>query len=241
MIDRAQHLSWEMVNDYADARLDASARREAAAHLDACERCRDVLAELRCLLAAASDVPEVIAPPEPLWSEIQHTIVARRGERVAREVTPIANPTRWTARWVAAAAIVLVFVSSGVTALVMRGHAGVATNADATGAVAAASRNLSQRSSPESALPASFVNAEAAYLSNVEALQRTFDRERSTLSPRTIAVVERSLATIDAAIREAREALLADPSNSELVRLLDSNYRKKVELLRRAADLWQPT
>jgi hypothetical protein len=57
------------------------------------------------------------------------------------------------------------------------------------------------------------------------------------LSPATVRVVERSLATIDTAIAEARAALASDPANRSLVEILSANYERKVELLQRATEL----
>ena len=57
------------------------------------------------------------------------------------------------------------------------------------------------------------------------------------LDPATIATVERSLTTIDGAIAEARAALMRDPGNGTLSRLLASSYEQKVTLLRRASEL----
>lgn len=247
------HLAWETLNDYADGRLDGVSRGAAAAHLERCAECRDALGELRCLLAAASDAPEWVDPPVGLWTAIESSIVARgaRSRRVAargpyamdandahaRRASASRAPAYGRA-WLAAAALALVVASSGVTALVM--SAGLGSRGEVTIAARAAGAAGGQSGgSAAQILPASLAAAESGYLTDVGELQRLFDRQRSVLSPSTLAVVEHSLATIDAAIDEARSALLADPSNGELARLLDSTYRQKVELLRRAAELPQ--
>jgi len=75
------------------------------------------------------------------------------------------------------------------------------------------------------------------------AVQADFDRatselglslaaERGRLRPETVALVERNLAVIDAAIAESRAALARDPANAELQRLWAAAARQKVELLR---------
>ena len=71
----------------------------------------------------------------------------------------------------------------------------------------------------------------------MDELPRTLDSQRATLAPYTVRVVERSLATIDSAIAEARAALAADPANEALVRILSAHYERKVELLQRATEL----
>ena len=63
-------------------------------------------------------------------------------------------------------------------------------------------------------------------------LSQAFAAERDQLDPRTIALVERNLGVIDAAIRESSDALARDPGNVELRGLVASAAREKVELLR---------
>ena len=75
------------------------------------------------------------------------------------------------------------------------------------------------------------------------AVQADFDRatnelslilaaQRGRLRPETVALVERNLAVIDAAIAESRAALARDPANAELQHLWAAAARQKVELLR---------
>lgn len=59
--------------------------------------------------------------------------------------------------------------------------------------------------------------------------------EARDVSPRTMAVVQRNLAVIDAAILELDAALSKDPSNEELARMLVSTHQKRAELVERAA------
>ncbi len=56
--------------------------------------------------------------------------------------------------------------------------------------------------------------------------------QRGRLRPETVALVERNLAVIDAAIAESRAALARDPANAELQHLWATAARQKVELLR---------
>jgi anti-sigma-K factor RskA len=78
------------------------------------------------------------------------------------------------------------------------------------------------------------------------AVQAEFDRssdelghilatERERLRPETVALLERNLAIIDAAIAESRAALARDPANADLRRVYVTAARQKVELLRWAA------
>ena len=86
-------------------------------------------------------------------------------------------------------------------------------------------------------LPASFRDAELGYLRSIGELRAVLQKQKSVLRPETVATVENSLLVIDAAIDEARKALMADPGNETLVDLLKASYERKLDLLRRAADL----
>jgi hypothetical protein len=76
---------------------------------------------------------------------------------------------------------------------------------------------------------------QADYEAATRELSGILAAERERLRPETVALVERNLAIIDAALAEARAALERDPANPELRRLFAAAYRQKVELLRWAA------
>jgi len=86
-------------------------------------------------------------------------------------------------------------------------------------------------------LPASFRITEDEYARTIGELRVAFDVQRGQLSPETVRTVERSLNVIDAAIKEARDALLADPGNRTLLDLLSASYQRKLDLLRRTSEL----
>lgn len=237
------HVRWEVLNDFVDGRLDAAAAEGARVHLAECTACRGAADALRELSHEARRLKPSLEPDEALWGEIAQVIAAGGGgdPRIRVEHPGLGTPslphprdarshTRGrpflaSPRWLAAAAVALMALSSGVTAYLMRDRSiDVAEAGDGRGAARAA------------ALPAGFTASEKAFLADVAELDALLATQRQSLSPATIAVVERSLATIDAAIAEARVALLADPANQQLAELLAANYRQKVELMRRAAE-----
>lgn len=215
------HLTLEALNDLADDRLPLDARVHAEAHVRACATCAAELGELRAVLAAAESLPRDVAPPPALWSEVQATIAST----VRADATATSRRTWFTPARLAAAAVALVVVSSATTVAIM--------NARRAAPVVAAAGS----STTPAMLPASWESTARGYEASVDELRRQLDGQRDRLAPATIATVERSLATIDAAIAEAREALRQDPANAALRELLASNYRQKVELLRRATQL----
>lgn len=89
---------------------------------------------------------------------------------------------------------------------------------------------------------ASFASAEqassdAVYGKEIEMLQKIVTQRRTQLDSSTVAIIERNLSIIDAAIEQSRAALVRDPASRLLGEQLTRALDKKVELLRTAAML----
>jgi hypothetical protein len=77
--------------------------------------------------------------------------------------------------------------------------------------------------------------AEPVYDREIVKLRAIVRERRSQLDPRTVAVLEQSIAVIDSAIAQSRAALAKDPASGFLATQLNHSLEKKVELLRTAA------
>jgi anti-sigma factor RsiW len=85
-----------------------------------------------------------------------------------------------------------------------------------------------------SAVPA-MKEAQPVYDQEIGKLRAIVKERRSQLDPKTVAVLEQSIAVIDSAIAQSRAALAKDPSSGFLANQLNQSLDKKVELLRTAA------
>jgi hypothetical protein len=212
------HLDDQVLSNLLDEALDAGARANADEHLVACDECFSRLQRMRVLVAHASSLPRTMPAPADEWRRVRARLDAG-GSRVA-SISPW-----WTRRSVLlAAGLALVMVSSGVTALFVGRGGDVALQPDRLPATTPA------------VMPR-LAALEQEYATVTRDLERELAGRKNTLAPETIAAVERSLRTIDAAIAEAREALARDPGSETLARLLVAGHDQKVELLRRAARL----
>jgi len=225
---KSHHLDWPLLNDYADGTLAPAASAVAARHIDECAECRETLSRLRSVMGSAA-AARTIDPPESAWDAVRGEIEQRK---VVALGTPHAGGGGRSMFRMATAAVALIAASSLVTALVMRrGEAPATPVASATGGADAQLL----------ALPGSMRNAERAYLATVDELTAVLDESRERLAPETVRALERSLAIIDEAIAEAREALLHDPANQLVRDLLRKGYEQKVDLLRRTASKFLQT
>jgi anti-sigma-K factor RskA len=193
------------LNEYVDGALAARDRASVEAHLAECAGCRAAVAELRLLALGAAELPKSIAPSRDLWAGI----AASLGRREA------GDGTRWwreRAFWRGALAAAAVFVIAlGIYRLLPLSPAFYRPAGQGWAAV-----------------QADFDRASGE-------LGRTLELERHRLRPETVALLERNLEIIDAAIAESRAALARDPANPELRGLFAAAYRHKIELLRWAA------
>lgn len=211
----------DRLSEYLDGELAHDERLALEAHLDGCPACREVLEDLRAVVATARGLPD-LPPARDLWP-----VVAERTGGVLPLRPRAARPSPSWVRLAAAAAL-FAAVGSGVTWLALAGRAGgapaaVATKAPAGGIVT--TRTVSER--PR--------GTDAA----VAELEQIVRQGESRLDSATVRIVAENLARIDTAIAQAQRALAADPSNAYVSRHLADTERRKIELLRTAARIVQ--
>jgi len=242
----SEHLTESQLNDYAEGLLDDALRRLAAAHLATCPECRSAVAAIRSIREEAKRLgPPSHAPAGDLWPAIEARI-REKGGRAQGGIEAIPGRSRFPSShgepirdrrfWrrptlLAAAALVLVSLSSALTLAVVRGGLPGGPEEGAPWVTTAGE---------ESSTAAGFVAArevEAAYEPTIQELRRALDQDRDRLDPETVRVVEESLRIIDQAMAEAWTALEEDPASQAATRSLKSMYDTKLQVLQRAVGL----
>jgi anti-sigma factor RsiW len=218
------------LSDYLDGELTDAERSALERHLGACPSCTAALDELARVVERARRMP-ARAPSTDLWPGI----AARIGvEAPMPAMAPLPKSRRWnfSLPQLAAACLAAAAISGGGVWLAAGRALGPA------GPLPAAPRPVAVSPVAPLALPAGQpAAAEQKYDAAVADLQRVLEQGRGTLDTTTVRVLERNLAVIDRAIADARRALAADPSNSYLNAHLARTMRRKIDLLRQAADL----
>ncbi len=209
------------LDEHVDGELHASDAQMLNDHLASCPSCRQQQQGLRELLDQAARLPKELPPARDLWPGILGRLQAR--------------PTRvpiLRLPWLPAlaAAALLVAVSSAVTAFLMQGDRSVRP------AVATAP---TQAETPQ-VVPAAVEQAtsslrgvEAEYDRAAQALLTSLEQRGEHLSPETLRVVDDNLRAIDAALEQVRQALVKDPGNASLIRMLTATHQKKIDVLQR--------
>ena len=207
------------LSEYLDGDLTPVERNELEEHLAACETCGRVLDELRIVMARAAVLPDR-EPEADLWPAVRDAIAQGR-------VVPIqaARPARrfsFSLTQLTAAAAALALVSAAAVWLAVGKHTAVAGRSGDSISVRPVSVSFDPRGRADSAI--------------IE-LERILAEEHGRLDSSTVRVLAQNLALIDRAIEQARKALESDPGNSYLNDHLARTMRKKIDVLRRAADL----
>ena len=111
-------------------------------------------------------------------------------------------------------------------------------------ATAGARRASPDTASPPGAAPAGAVGTQlvvatltADYDREIARLTRLIESRRNQMDPATVAIIERNLQIIDAAITDSKLAIARDPASRFLIESLNQSLQMKVELMRTAAML----
>jgi anti-sigma factor RsiW len=217
--------SWtERLSEYIDDELSPRERNALETHLAGCQECGGLVDALRAVVARAADLPAE-EPATDLWTAIR----ARIGGDV--RVLPLNPPAAadrarrfaFSIPQLAAAAAIVAFLSGGAVWLAVRNGPGEPA--------------FVVNDSPLPAAESAVQFAATPYDVAIDQLERELAAARERLDPATIAVIEHNLNVIDAAIVEARRALVGDPANPYLNRHLDNTLMTKIEVLRRVTSI----
>lgn len=252
----------ELLPSYMEGDLDAGERELLDKHIARCIRCRSLVADIGEITSDAGSLP-VLVPEHDLWPGIQAEILSvvvpiNRNQRAGYSRRSLGLAA--AALIVVSSSITYVAARGGNAGEVLRtapassqveGGLGE-TNRAATEAPAGVSESLpGVRATPlasgtetragrgelaSSVSPPVVTSAsEQALAPEIFRLQTVLNERRAGLDKSTVQIVEENLAMIDAAVKQARAALLRDPASGFLTERLDDALRKKVELLRTAA------
>lgn len=217
-----RHVSETQLNEWADDSIESVQRDRVERHLAACAECRTSALALRTMLEEMAALSREIAPPSTLHAAIR-TRIEMEAQETAAPVQPVTS-VRWSDRSLrslrvplAAAALIVISLTIALTTMVNRGRQPIVASAPPVG-------------------DSSLVAMEARYAEATAELEALLREVRAALPPGTIALLDRDLAVLDAALRETRHALALDPGNPTLTSILLASYEKKLDLLRFAAD-----
>ena len=206
------------LSEYLDSDLTPVERSELEAHLAGCETCRRVLDELRIVKAQAAVLPDR-EPEADLWPAVRAAI--SKGRVVPIQAGRPARRFSFSLSQLTAAAAALALVSAGAVWLAVAQRT-VTPGPTGSSTIQPVSVSFDPRGRADSA---------------ITQLERILAEAGGRLDSSTVRILAENLALIDRAIEQARKALESDPGNAYLNEHLARTMRKKIDVLRRAADL----
>ena len=232
--------SRRLLHGYVDGELSEAERLALEARLRSNLALRREYEALARTVEAIGALPSQVDPPQWLWPAIAaRTCAASRRRTGAVQGDALRrDPRRWSVRRagvarfgvprLAAAAVALIAVSASATWLVLRD---AMSPGDGAPTEVATIRHAAAAFADRPGIRALL----AEYEASAHALAEVLEDGEQVLSPETLSAVRRAMETVDRAIAEARSALAADPGSEELARILLTNMRRRLELLRSAA------
>jgi hypothetical protein len=229
--------------DYLEGDVSDAVRAAVDAHAAMCAECGALLADLDVIRTDAAALPALV-PSRDLWAGIAGRIDAPVIPMGAHNTPHVVRRT-WLRPALAAAA--LVAVTAGVTHYLTR--ASLTPVASTTQHVATITPAVTpspttvepnaEITSSASERPARLVSRpvdvdEPVLDGEISKLRHIVNERRDQLDPKTIVVLDQSMAVIDSAIAQSRAALAKDPASGFLATQLNRSLEKKVELLRTA-------
>lgn len=213
------------IQELVDGTLGPIRRTELELHLDQCEDCRALAADLARIRQAASELPP-LAPPERVWLQVAGRL---RQEGRIHDAAPVVR--RYNARlWLAAAAAVIIAAGASLYLVLPRVHVGARTPLAPSATSTQASGNVAPAQSVES-VQNEVDQAQAQFEHAIADLEKVTKANQKVLDPTTAATIDKNLNIIDQAIAENRAAVRSDPASSAARSTLFDALRQKVALL----------
>jgi hypothetical protein len=251
--------------DYLEGDASDGVRSAVEAHARSCAACQQLLTDIDAIRVEAAALPQLTPSRDlwtGIADRIDARVIPLEAARIARDIP---KRRVWLRPAVAAAALVIVTagithvltkaslssvppVASQVASVTPAATqpagpptaeiTSTATERAAIGAPVKRTTTGTPVTAPATKLVSAQPTIDAAdpvFASEISKLRRIVRDRRAQLDPKTVAVLEQSIAVIDSAIAQSRAALAKDPASAFLATQLNHSLEKKVELLRTAA------
>lgn len=206
----------DAIQELADGTLGPVRRAELQTHLDSCDMCRALAADLQKIRAAARSL-DPVRPPDHVWLRIAAQL--REEKRVVS--APVVGGR--SGAMLAIAATLLLAVGASLYMLRSYGPTDLRPPESASGNAAPVDTVQS--------IADDLATAERHYQSAIAKLEEAAKSNDGSIDAETAAILEKNLLVIDQAIAESRTALQSEPQSAPARDSLFEALRRKVLLL----------
>ena len=206
------------IHELVDGTLGPIRRAELELHLEGCDGCRALAADLQEIARSARSL-DVLEPPEHVWKSIAGRL---RTERGMTGPSSALGRHRSMAMLAIAAALVL---AVGASLFMLRTPVPPQSTATTQPAGEPASGNAASED-PVQGVVKKLAVTETAFQDLVNASEAT-----NTVDPKTAAALKKNLLVMNEAINETRKALDADPQSAPARASLYEVLKQKIQFL----------
>ena len=215
----------EAIQELADGTLGPIRKAELQTHLDQCDECRALAADLRKIKLAAGSFAPMPAPGR-VWQRVQQQL-----EQEGLIKRSAASRTRYAAMLAIAATLV---IAIGGSLFWLRDAGRTSPAPGQEGAIAgapAAGEGNAADADPVQRINEDLTAVVRHYESAIGTLEQAVKNDDGSIDPQMAAVLQKNLPVLDQAIAETQAALNSEPQNAVAREGLFEALRKKVNLL----------
>ena len=207
------------IHELVDGTLGPIRRAELELHLEGCDGCRALAADLQEIARSARSL-DVLEPPEHVWKSIAGRL---RTERGMTEPSGALGRHRSMAVLAIAAALVL---AVGASLFMLRPPATPPQTTATTQAPGEPAPGNAASEDPVQSVVKELAVTENAFQNLVKASEAT-----NTVDPKTAAALQKNLLVMNEAINETRKALDSDPQSAPARASLYEVLKQKIQFL----------
>ncbi len=216
----------DAIAESLDGTLDPAKQRALERHVEGCEACRALVADLRSIQAAAFTLDRH-EPPSHVLETLRSRIASETPPEIPNRLLAWpASQTTWVG-WAAAAALV-VATWVGISQLARNPE----PHSDAPAQVSSEAPG-----DPVASVVTELEAAAGHYDKAIQELEQIAKSDGGALNPQVAGVLQKNLQVIDQAIGESRAALKAQPASPDAQESLFDAMRSKVTLLQQTVEL----
>ncbi len=215
----------DAIHELADGTLGPVRRAELQTHLDQCDDCRGLAADLLKIREAAASI-QPVRPPDHVWLRIAGQL-HKEGRVTAQPVA------RYRHVGLIALAATLVLAIGGSLYFLSRVDPASPAGSVAAGPGAQPDSGQGNAAAADAvqSITDDLMTAEQHYQSAITKLEAAIKNDDGSIDPQMAAVFEKNLPVINQAIAESRSALQAEPQSAPARDSLFDALRRKVNLL----------
>jgi anti-sigma factor RsiW len=207
------------IHELVDGTLGPIRRAELELHLESCDGCRALAADLQEIARSARSL-DVLEPPERVWKSIAGRL---RTERGVAEPSGALGRHRSVAMLAIAATLVFAI---GASLFLLREPATTPQTPTTAQAPGQPAPGNAPSEDPVQSVVKELAVTEKAFQNLVEASEAT-----NTVDPKTSAALKKNLLVMNEAINETRKALDADPQSAPARTSLYEVLKQKIQFL----------